>query len=311
MLPNAMPTDAVARSRLLDTVRSLCANAHGLRTSVPQIAQASLDAVSAWAHKTAGQMTADEAWRVLTAMGAPAIAQALTPTPSGERKLLERAKPGFERITNVPKSVMDLDVPALDALRAIGFPYDAMLENDAAAYQWMTKGAAYGEKAWRTRNPRRQPALAWWANHGFHIPDKGLHADGVVLMAEAVRRIGAQKGMTMELSSMLHKSGRDWRVALAFATLGDPYGVAHARAIPDAWKGFIRQALSKDSSAHAQLKAAKFRDSMPTIEAILALREVPETPETFMAACGTPEQIAAFTVWSDVFLDPAKVAAHA
>lgn len=311
MVPNALPTDAVARSRLLDNVRSLCANAHGLRTSVPQVAQATFDAVSAWAHKAAGQMTHDEAWRLLSAMGAPAIAHALTPTPSGERKLLHRAKPGFDSIKDVPKSVTDLDLGSLDALRAIGFPYDAKLESDAAAHLWMTKGAAYGEKAWRARNPRRQPALAWWVNHGFHIPDKGLHPDGVVLMAEAVRRIGAQKGMTMELSSMLHKSGRDWRVALAFATLGDPYGVAHARAIPDAWKGFIRQALSKDASAHAQLKAAKFRESMPAIEAILALREVPATPEAFMTACGTPEQIAAFAVWSDVFSDPTKVDAHA
>lgn len=311
MLPNALPTNAVARGSLLENIRGISSHANRMRESVPQIAQATLDGVSAWAHKAAGQMTPDEAWRILAAMGAPAITQALAPTPSGERKLLERAKQGFERIKDVSKSVIDLDVHALDALRAIGFPYDAKLESDTAACLWMTKGAAFGEKAWRARNARRHPVVGWWASHGFNIPSQGLCADGVALMEEAVRKLAGPGKMTLELSNALHKCGRDLRVALAFATLGDPIGVAHARAIPDAWKGFIRQALSKDASAHAQLKAAKFRESMPAIEAILALREVPATPEAFMTACGTPEQIAAFAVWSDVFLDPTKVDAHA
>jgi hypothetical protein len=284
MFANSLPSDPHARSRLIDQARGLCANAHALRGTAPGLATPVLEAACAWAGKAAGQLTPEEAWSLLMAMGAPAVEEALLPASSGAQRLLERAKPAFPAIKRLHNTLFHISEADLGALRALGLPYDALLESDQAAYLWMVRGSAFGAQAWRARNARRHPVLGWWAAHGFHIPRDGLCAEGAALMEDAIRKLCGPSKMTMELAQSLHKNGRDLRVALAFATLGDPIRVAHSRNLPSDWKPFLDQVLPTTSSAHTHLRAAQLRAGMPAIQGILMMDIDQASPEAFFSS---------------------------
>jgi hypothetical protein len=281
-----LPSDPHKRSRFIEDFRDLCARAESLSALAPNVADAALQAARDWAYKAAGMLAAEEAWKILLAMGPASLERALEPGARGaEARLLARVAPVFHQAKGgVHTSVLRLSQAGLDRLRALGYPYDALIAPETAALMWLQRGSAFGAAAWRARYPRRDPVLAYWVHNGIRLPEAGLCPEGLDMVETTIRALGKKGYGTMELQDAVRHKGAHIRVALALCAAGDPLGMidTYARVFPAAWRPFIDAAFPRDPSAHQALAAAVLRTRIPDTRTLLLMASDPDTPEAIL-----------------------------
>lgn len=179
---------------------------------------------------------------------------------------------------DLPRNIFILDDKYLDQFFALGFDYEKFLSAKDAAMLWMTRGAKYGEAAFRRKYPRKSPALEYWCTARKLFPLTGLHADGVTEMAAEIRRwSGKSLPAAVSKDTPFGTATHDWRVVMAMqlCDVSPPVKVQYHTNLKQTFGAEMAPRVAgltgPAASGHHALRQVALRKSMPEIEDILSL----------------------------------------
>lgn len=222
--------------------------------------------------------TAREAFFRLPLATRDAVLRGDATDPSFEARLadfLEVAQAGFRTMRALPHGTLEMSDDALDALMARGFPYDTLISARSAEL-WLTRGARFGEPAFRKKHPRKDPVLSYWEEKGVALPNKGLCPDGVELVARCVETFDKRK-ITKAMYDTIRRYPTDPRLLLAFgiartpppATAGEPR--RWAQSFGSDLGPACLDLFQPQASRHAEIARQHRLAQLPPIREILAM----------------------------------------
>ena len=243
------------------------------------------------AEETARGLDSKTACNVLVELPVPEIEAALTGHGStATEKLVECAIPmlasmdstSFRTIGQgrLPGMVKTMKPDSIRALIDLGFRHESLLTAGLAAEIWLSHGAEFGKRAFRKTYPRKNPAIFFWEDHLFTLPDAGVCPEGAELVRQAIDLIAGGKYLD-SVNNAIRKHRIDPRILLALL-LSCAHGSTtthHIRCHSNAVKVILGNVLGKElltlispaNSQHEKFSKLQQISRMPSTEAIIAL----------------------------------------
>ena len=184
-----------------------------------------------------------------------------------------------------------LSTAALDRLIADGYPHEDRIRDttgEKSCLEWLTRGSAYGEAAFRAIFPRRSPVTAYWSANGLVLPKHGLCRDGIHLVATECRTL-AEKGFPVAIldAARAQSHSTDWRLIVVLGMLGAnlPPQVAMAKKaiLGRENAGRLTRLLHPAKSNHAELLRRRSLGALPSVEAVLGMERGSRAMSAFFA----------------------------
>jgi hypothetical protein len=200
-------------------------------------------------------------------------------------RILDEVGDTYHRLTIAAIRLRRLSNADIDYLIAKGFDYDGARHHQPAQ-EWLVRGAAYGEKKFRAKHPRKSPVVAYWEEYGLALPPEGLCAEGAKMIADLLRKDGR---LPRKVRDAAERSARstDWRVALCMriqghsfpytivGSLGHIYGSKERREA-------INRCLAPPKSNHEKVAFDMRMMKMPSLEEILMTPRDKENIDRFL-----------------------------
>ena len=204
--------------------------------------------------------------------------------------LVARAAPRLHDIRRAPPGISAVSTDTARALVARGLPRAALAETHVTEV-WLTRGGDLAREVFRARHPRKDPVLDYWEMRGMVLPRAPLCAEGVGMVARAVRGLRRDR-VTNAMTASLRNTVCDLRLILAFVVSGPDLprefhgpSAPALRTLPRDTAKRLAQLLAPGASAHDEIARRRRLSRGPDIDTAITMDKAQARAALDMLAC--------------------------